>query len=482
MTPSIPIMDRAAPVWRGRPSLQRKLTYLCGTVAAATVAILAAFMLKSQGEAIKDDLAHTADAIVRDLQTPAITAALADDSAVVVEAMKDRLLETRELRYLVLSRHDGRALVVERPLRWSEQTLTGPDWQPVGAVTEGRLTRTALSDQRVFHASLPVTAAGRPWGWLHVGLALEHYEASVRGLWRITALVCGGTFLLAGLASFVCARNLTQPLRAVQQFAQRVAAGTLNTRLNLQSHDEIGDLAESLNTMMTSLSLSQEKLRLSMSEQAALREKEVLLREIHHRVKNNLQMLSSLMRLQSRTVEEERTRAILRESEARIRSMGLIHERLYQSEHLSSIHMPDYLGTLTAELLSMAGGPPEARPRLQVGVAAIPLDIDTALPCGLIVTELVQNSLKYAFPTPEAAAAGQISVSLGREGSGALSLVVMDNGVGIPPGFDPLACRSLGMRLVKMLADQLHGTMSLRSEGGLRVEVVFHESIYRDRL
>ena len=113
---------------------------------------------------------------------------------------------------------------------------------------------------------------------------------------------------------------------------------------------------------MASLSLSQEKLRQSLSEQAALREKDVLLREIHHRVKNNLQMLSSLMRLQSRTVEDEHTRGILRESEARIRSMGLIHERLYQSEHLSSIHMPDYLGTLTAELLSMAGGPPGAPP------------------------------------------------------------------------------------------------------------------------
>ena len=482
MTRSLPIVDRAAPVWRGRPSLQRKLTYLCGTVAAVTVAILAAFMLRLQGEAIKGDLAHTADAIARDLQTTAITAALADDSAVVLEAMQDRLLETRELRYLVLSRADGQSLVVERPQRWSEQTLTGDDWQPDRAGPEGRLTRTALSEHRVFHASVPVIAAGRPWGWLHVGLALEHYEASVRGLWRITALVCGGTFLLAGLASFVCARNLTQPLRAVQQFAQRVAAGTLNTRLALKSNDEIGDLAESLNTMMTSLSQSQEKLRHSMSEQAALREKEILLREIHHRVKNNLQMLSSLMRLQSRTVEDDRTRAILRESEARIRSMGLIHERLYQSEHLSSIHMPDYLGTLSAELLSLAGGAPGSRPRLQVGVADIPLDIDTALPCGLIVTELVQNALKYAFPTTDAAAAGRIAVSLGRRGDGALSLVVMDNGVGIPPGFDPLACRSLGMRLVKMLADQLHGAMTLRSEGGLRVEVVFRESVYRERL
>lgn len=481
-TTAMPVPAAALRRGRARPSLQRKLTYLCGTVAAVTVAILAVFMLKSQGRAIKNDLAQTAESLGRDLQTPAITAALAEDYAVVIEAMKHRILETRDVRYLVLSRPDGRAYVVERPQRWREQSLVGPDWQPQGPPDGGRLTRTELSDTRVFHASMPVQAAGQPWGWIHVGLALEHYEASVRSLWQITALVCGGTFLLTGLASFVCARNLTQPLRAVQQFAQRVASGTLNTRLDLRSDDEIGDLAESLNTMMASLSLSQEKLRLSLSEQAALREKDVLLREIHHRVKNNLQMLSSLMRLQSRTVEDDHTRGILRESEARIRSMGLIHERLYQSEHLSSIHMPDYLGTLTAELLSMAGGPPGTRPRLQLGVAAIPLDIDTALPCGLIVTELVQNSLKYAFPGPAAAAAGHIAVSLGRDGQGSLSLVVMDDGVGLPPGFDPLACRSLGMRLVKMLADQLHGQMSLRSEGGVRVEIIFRESVYRERL
>jgi two-component sensor histidine kinase len=426
------------------------LTYLCGTVAAVTVAVLAAFMLQSQGRAIRNDLARTAEAIGRDLPSPAVNAAMAGDYADLIEAVKERTLGTSELRYVVISRPDGRAIVVERPHRWREDELKGPDWQPVGAETSGRLTRTALSDERVFHASFPVLTAGQHWGWLHVGLALEHYEASVRGLWQLTALVCGGTFLLASLASYVCARNLTQPLRAVQQFAHRVASGTLDTRLDLRTNDEIGDLAESLNTMMGSLSLSQEKLRRSLSEQATLREKEILLREIHHRVKNNLQMLSSLMRLQSRTVDDERTRAMLRESEARIRSMGLIHERLYQSEHLSSIHMPDYLGTLTSELLSVAGGPNGARPRLLLGVAAIPLDIDTALPCGLIVTELVQNALKYAFPTP--------------------------------PGFDPSTSRSLGMRLVKMLADQLHGRMSLSHQGGLRVEIVFRESVYRERL
>ena len=483
MSPALPLApERAVSSWRGRPSLQRRLTYLSSTVAAATVAILGVFMLRWQVGAIRDDLSHMAEAIGRDLQASAVTAALADDDAVVVEAMKSKILDSREIRYLVLVRPGGRALIMEQPLRWREGTLTGPDWLPSGPELEGRMAQTGLTDHRVFHASRPVLVDGQPWGWMHVGLALDHYEASLRRLWQITGLVCGGTFLLAGLASFVCARTLTQPLRAVQQFAQRVANGTLSSRLDLHRSDEIGDLAESLNTMMTSLSLSQEKLRVSLSEQATLREKEILLREIHHRVKNNLQMLSSLMRLQARTVEDDRTRGILRESEARIRSMGLIHERLYQSEHLSSITMPDYLGTLSAELLSMAGGPPEARPKLQLGVAAIHLDIDTALPCGLIVTELVQNALKYAFPDPGAAARGQVTVSLGREAGGGLSLVVMDNGVGLPEGFDPQSCRSLGMRLVRLLADQLHGTMSLRNEGGLRVEIVFKESVYRERL
>jgi two-component sensor histidine kinase len=466
------------PTRRDRRGLQRKLTLMCGAVAAVSVGILAAFMLRFQERSIKKGLEARAAEIVTALEARVSTAALADDFSVLIEDMKRTVHEGKDLRYLVLTQRDGRSFIVQPPHRWRD-TWLGPQWRPpLDQTCVGSLQRNELSEARVLHYSHPLSAGGPLWGWLHVGLDLDHYDASVRGLWQITGLVCGGTFLIVGLVSFQFARSLTQPIRALQQFAHRVASGTLSTRLDLHTDDEIGDLAESLNSMMASLSLSRERLHQSLEEQASLREKDVLLREIHHRVKNNLQMLSSLMRLQSRTATDERTRDILRESGARIRSMGLIHERLYQSENISSIHMPGYLSTLTEELMRVAG-PGGTRPQLRLGVADLSLGIDTALPCGLIVTELVQNALKYAFPNGRR---GTITISLGRETDGALSLVVMDDGVGLPPGADLTAARSLGMRLVHMLSDQLHGKLSLRSENGLRVEVSFKESLYRERL
>lgn len=480
-TAQVKIQKAARKPPRERRGLQRKLTWMCSLVAAITVGILAVFMLKSQAQSIESNLQSRAGSLALGLEQGAVAAALADDFSAIIQEMLHALQKEEDIRYLVLTRADGHSYCVERPQRWTERPLEGRMWLPVavpGAIPAPRLARDELSGGRVFHASRQVMTGGTPWGWLHVGLDLQHYETSVQGLWKITGMMCGASFLVAGLVSYVIGHRLTQPLRDVQQFAQRVAAGTLSTRLSLHSNDEIGDLAESLNTMMGSLSLSQERLRESLQEQASLREKDVLLREIHHRVKNNMQMLSSLMRLQARTVEDVRTRAMLQEGEARIRSMGLIHEKLYQSENVSSIHMPDYLNTLAAELLRTAGRAPEG-PQLRLGVAPIALGIDTALPCGLIVTELVQNALKYAFPGGRG---GLITISLGRESDHSLSLVVMDDGVGLPEGFDAKACRSLGMRLVTMLTDQLHGRLTLSSGPGLRAEINFKESVYRERL
>jgi two-component sensor histidine kinase len=298
----------------------------------------------------------------------------------------------------------------------------------------------------------------------------------MRGICEITGVVAGGTFLLAALASYLLARHITEPIRSLQRFAHRVAAGAPAARVDIRSGDEIGDLAESINTMITSLALSQERLRQSLEEQSTLREKDILLREIHHRVKNNMQMLSSLMRLQARRASTTEAQQILRESEARIRSMGLIHEKLYQSESISAIDMHGYLKTLTDEILRMAGGPGSREIRIEIGNVA--LGLDTALPCGLIVTELVQNSLKYAFPDGRD---GVILIRLTRIGQ-QFSLLVWDNGIGFPDDAKPTRGNSLGMRLVRMLTDQLHGELSMDGRQGTRVEITFEEPEYRERL
>ncbi len=462
-----------------RRSLQEKLTVMCGLVSALTVSLIAIFMLRFQEQAAKNTLRQRASELTASLESAAITAALADDFAVVIARMKELVSESPDLRYLVLTRADGRSFSVRDGRQWDENWLGGR-WTPSAeSPPEGEMVENEISGgSRVYHHTLRLHVSGQPWGWLHAGLSLEPYEASVSRLWQMTGLICGGTFLLSAFASYLLARNLTKPIRSLQQFAQRVAAGTLDSRIALKSDDEIGDLAESLNTMMDSLDHSQGKLRQSLQEQAALREKDVLLREIHHRVKNNMQMLASLMRLQARGSQDETTRKFFRESEARIRSMGLIHERLYQAENLATIHMPGYLETLTSELMRVGGGS-QTLPQLRLEAEPISLGIDTALPCGLIVTELVQNALKYA--TAEGRP-GLIIVGLRRNEDKSLTLVVKDFGPGLPADFDPGRCTSLGMRLVRLLTEQLHGSITHTDDQGLRVEINFRESIYRERL
>lgn len=192
---------------------------------------------------------------------------------------------------------------------------------------------------------------------------------------------------------------------------------------------------------------------------SSLREKEVLLREIHHRVKNNLQVVSSLLNLQARAIKDPLAHEAFRESENRVRSMGLIHEALYKSENLAKIDFGTYIRDLTRTLLhSYVGG----REGIAIVVEAdnIALSTDSAVSCGLIVHELVSNAMKYAFP---AGRCGEIRVGLRSTGESELTLSVSDDGVGLPPDLDFRNTPSLGLRLVDGLATQLGGTVELGS-------------------
>jgi two-component sensor histidine kinase len=201
---------------------------------------------------------------------------------------------------------------------------------------------------------------------------------------------------------------------------------------------------------------------------ASLREKDTLLQEIHHRVKNNLQVVSSLLKLQSRTVQDPVTLQVLQESQNRLRSMALIHERLYQSDSLAQIDFAEYLRSLTRYLVRSyrsVSGP------VAVGfqVESIPLSIERAVPCGLIVNELVSNALKYAFPGGRP---GKVEVGLSRA-DGHLWLSVRDDGVGLPEDLDVEKLDSLGLQLVYMLAGQLGGEVHIDTRLGTTFEISF---------
>jgi PAS domain S-box-containing protein len=201
---------------------------------------------------------------------------------------------------------------------------------------------------------------------------------------------------------------------------------------------------------------------------ASLKEKEVLLREIHHRVKNNLNVIISLLNLQSRHITEPAMLNIFKDCQNRIRSMALIHERLYQTKDFAEINYKEYITSLISDL-SSSYIHMKNKIRMVPVINDIFLDLDTAIPCGLIINELVTNSLKYAFPEDRS---GEIIVSLIRDNSRYI-LSVRDNGIGLPEGFDLKSSETLGLHLVKILVKQLDGILKTSVDKGTEFRVTF---------
>jgi two-component sensor histidine kinase len=202
---------------------------------------------------------------------------------------------------------------------------------------------------------------------------------------------------------------------------------------------------------------------------ASLQEKEVLLREIHHRVKNNLQVISSLLNLQATVVQDASLMAQYQDSQNRIRSMALIHEQLYRSDNLAEIDLGVYLRELTASLAQTYHRQAEGI-AFQVEADSVLLDIDTAVPCGLLVNELVSNALKHAFPDGRK---GTVTVELRCEAGSQVRLVIHDDGVGLPPGLDLRQTTSLGLQLVNSLVRQIAAGLEISTGAGTRFEIKF---------
>ena len=202
--------------------------------------------------------------------------------------------------------------------------------------------------------------------------------------------------------------------------------------------------------------------------QALLQEKEVLLKEIHHRVKNNLQVITSLLSLQHETIDDPHVRALFAESERRIGAMALVHETLYQTGDLGQFNLAQYIPTLSTQLLHAYGVEPH-RVAVRLDLAEVTLPLEMAVPCGLILHELLSNCLQHAFPDGQT---GTITVTL-THAADRVTLRVEDNGHGFPAHLDAHHTESLGLQLVDALAEQLDGTMALERTEGTAFTVTF---------
>ncbi|MBF0186656.1 MAG: HAMP domain-containing protein [Magnetococcales bacterium] len=310
------------------------------------------------------------------------------------------------------------------------------------------------------------------------------------------------TFLVSLFILLIFQRMVTRHLGSLSESIARLDKGDLDTPLHLKrrnaphlNEDELGELVRAFNTMRINLKHSKEELRghkqtlektvahrtseLQKSNQelskeiakrsrmesdlrASLQEKEILLKEINHRVKNNLQVISSLIRMQTRTLGEqadETISSIFKSSQNRIQAMALVHKELYDSENLSHVDLRSYIRQLTHHL-QISFGLNKSRISLQINGDDVQLDLSKSMPIGLVIQELVSNALQHAFPAEKK---GNIIIEMKQiDDIGTILLTVEDDGVGLPVSIDPSSPpdRSLGLQLVKTLVThQLNGSM-----------------------
>jgi len=215
--------------------------------------------------------------------------------------------------------------------------------------------------------------------------------------------------------------------------------------------------------------LSEQITKAEEQIKTSLEEKKVLLKEIHHRVKNNLQVISSLLNLQSRYIKDKQALEMCRESQNRIKSMAFVHEKLYQSKDVARIDLTGYIRELATNLCRLYGVNSNAV-AVKINIEDISLGVDLAVPLGLIINELISNSLKYAFPKGKK---GEIRIDLRSDNDRKFTLTVSDNGVGFPKDLDFRNTKSLGLQLVCTLINQIYGTIELDRSRGTEFEITF---------
>ncbi len=357
---------------------------------------------------------------------------------------------------------------------------------------EGTAELPGLDGVRRLYAFAPLRTTGDAGLFLAVGVTKEvAYASANKTLLRNLGLMVLTAVLALGAARLYARQYLLRPVRVLTESAQRLAAGDLSVRTGLKGEADLNQLAQTFDHMAEALQRRQAEIdragqqiqamntdlerRIAERKQAekqiraSLREKEVLLKEIHHRVKNNLQVVSSLLRLQAHSLKNADALAAFEESCIRVQSMALVHEKLYQSSDLSELDFATYAPSLTDSLMSAFGTDPSVI-CLQLDVERVSLDINQAIPCALILNELVSNALKYAFPNGRS---GEIRLRMHRDAAGQVSLVVSDNGVGLPVDYAPDKAETLGLQLVHTLARQLRGSIEVSRAAGTQFTLTF---------
>ncbi|MBI4552731.1 MAG: GAF domain-containing protein [Candidatus Latescibacteria bacterium] len=422
---------------------------------------------QAQELALRDQI-HMA--LARELDLPVVF-------RTVVEAIAKTFGYTQVSLYLL----QGETLVLQHQVGYDHVILRIPLTQGIS----GRVVRTGkpvlLEDVRtdpeflgaiediVSEVCVPLFDQGQVVGTLNVE-STQGVKFSEADLQFIT--------VLSELISIAIgrARLYTEARESEMELARRVvdlkrteeALRNAYDELELRIQERTAELATTNQTLRAEIT---ERKRAEDRLKASLREKDLLLQEVHHRVKNNLQVIASLLSLQSASIQDPQTFEMFRDSRDRVKSMALIHEKLYRTQDLAHIDFAEYLHNLATELFQSYRVNPSLIV-LNVHADDVSLSLDTAIPCGLIVNELVSNSLKHAFPAGQE---GEVRIDLHAHPQHQWALSVRDTGIGFPADLDFRNTTTLGLQLVMTLVEQLEGTIELERNGGTTFTITFTE-------
>lgn len=429
-----------------------------------------------------------------------------DDIVGFEEQCQDVVNQYEEISYALIVDTNGQILFHNDPLQHNK-VLTSPAL--LAGIKKKEATTQRYTDESGTYYDVTVPIFGihnEHIAAVRVGIPIEIVNQKTNQLRAYSAI---STLASLGFAIILLvstlSRWITDPLTKLVSAIQdvRLHRPELGQQVEINSGDEIGALASAFNQMSHDLKESHEairkhtrelesrvqdrtleltdtnkKLQVEISErkqaqrqiEASLVEKEVLLQEIHHRVKNNLQIIASLLSLQSEQIRDPQALKIFEESQIRVRSMAIIHEKLYQSDNMAQINFAEYIHDLLAYLFrSYDAG--LRKIGLNTQLQDVFFKIDKAIPCSLIINELVANSMEHAFPNGRT---GEIEIGL-KEENHRVILTVKDNGVGLSNGMDPQThTSSLGLQLINMLTDQLNGEIVFDNSGvGFAVTISF---------
>ncbi len=312
-----------------------------------------------------------------------------------------------------------------------------------------------------------------------VTLPYKEFMAAPNSMRNISIIIFTLVLLVGWLISFAFSNKITNPLLKLASATLLISKGDFSQKIDIKSRDEIGRLAVSFNKMTEDLSASIEKEKqLLENEKKNSKEKEALIREIYHRTNNNMQVIQAMLVLRAAYIQNDEIKRTFSEIENKIHAMGLVHKMLYNSKDLSSINLKEYVHDLVYFLVQSSNISLD-RISLKLNVDPVFLLIDTAIPCGLILNELMSNSLKHAFPGEKI---GEIAITISKKEE-IVEICFSDNGIGVSDDFNFFTQSTLGLKtIITITKHQLKGNIKFEVKSGVTCHIQFHDNLYTPRI